>query len=249
MDHPPKPTVSGPLQERIMILLRERTLCGKDMMMELSIKSPGTIYPALEELKRKGMIDFNLEISGAIRKKMYDLTTKGKKYLHDSMTTSAKMFCCDLSLYVETVLRDAKGILDIKRHHKVLSTLDFIDLRGFLNGAEVTYISEPDKIVDQYDVILTFTGLSCLTGSGEKNLEHYFASLRPKLRKGGQILVVEIERTDNLFARIFFEDIRKMPNQPGMSSKELEGILTQAGLKNVTVTSKSGLLYGLAMSG
>ena len=64
MDRPPKPTISGPLQERIMMLLRERSLCGKDLMTELRIKSPGTIYPALEELKRKQMIDFRLDGRG-----------------------------------------------------------------------------------------------------------------------------------------------------------------------------------------
>ncbi len=215
-------------------------------MKELRIKSPGTIYPALEELKRKEMIDFHLETSGAVRKKIYDLTAKGKRYLRESMTSSAKMFCCDLSLYVETILRDAKGIIDIKRHQKVMSTLDYVDLRGFLNGADVTYASEPGKIADQYDVILTFTGVSCLIGREQKNLAQYFASLRPKLRKGGQILVVEIDKTDNLFARIFFEDFGRMPKQPGMSASELEGILSLAGFNNVVVMAKSGLLYGLA---
>jgi len=217
-------------------------------MKELGIKSPGTIYPALEELKRKEMIDFHLETMGAVRKKTYDLTVKGKMYLRESMTSSAKMFCCDTSLYVETVLRDAKGIIDIKRHQKVMSTLDYIDLRGFLNGADVTYITEVDKTTGQYDVILSFTGVGCLIGRGQKNLPQYFASLRPKLREGGQLLVVEIERTDNLFARIFFKDIRSMSKPPGMSSKELEDILSIAGFNNVVVTPKSGLLYGLAKS-
>ena len=246
MDNQAKQIISGPLQERIMILLRERSLCGKDLMKELRIKSPGTIYPVLEDLKRKEMIDFRLETSGAVRKKIYDLTAEGKKHLRESMTSSAKMFCCDTSLYAETVIRDARGIIDIKRHQKVLSTLDFVDLRGFLNGADVTYMSEPDRIVDQYDIILTFTGVGCLIGREQKNIAQYFASLRPKLREGGQILVVEIEKTDNLFARIFFEDIRNMSKQPGMSSKELEDILGTAGFNNVVVVRKSGLLYGLA---
>jgi DNA-binding PadR family transcriptional regulator len=246
MDHPTKQTISGPLQERIMILLREQSLCGKDLMKELRIKSPGTIYPVLEELKKKEMIDFRLETSGAVRKKIYDLTSKGKKVLRESMTSSVKMFCCDPSLYAETVLRDAKEIINIKKHQKVLSTLDFVDLRGFLNGADVTYESELDEIVDQYDVILTFTGVGCLIGREQKDIAEYFASLLPKLREKGQILVVEIERTDNLFARIFFENIRNMSKQPGMSSKELEGILKSAGFNSVVVAPRSGLLYGLA---
>lgn len=248
MDRPPKPTISGPLQERIMILLREKPLCGKDLMKELGIKSPGTIYPALEELKRKEMIDFRLETVGAVRKKIYDLTAKGKKYLHESMTSSARMFCCDPSLYVETIIGDVKEIIDIRRHQKVLSTLDLIDLRRFLNGADVAYVTEPGKVADQYDVILSFTGVGCLIGGMQKDLPQYFASLRPKLRKGGQLLAVEIERTDNLFARIFFKDIRSLSSPPGMSSGELEGILSMAGFNNVAVMSRSGLLYGLARS-
>ena len=183
VDRPPKPVISGPLQEKIMLLLRERPLCGKDLMKELEIKSPGTIYPVLEELKRKEMIDFHLETTGAVRKKIYDLTASGKKHLRESMTSSARMFCCDISLYLETVLRDAKGIIDIKRHQKVLSTLDYVDIRGFLNGADVTYITEPDKIADRYDVILAFTGVCCLIGGVQKDLPQYFASLRPRLGK------------------------------------------------------------------
>lgn len=228
------------------MLLRERSLCGKELMTELRIKSPGTIYPALEELKRKGMIDFRLEASGAVRKKIYDLTVQGKKHLHDSMTSSAKMFCCDTSLYAETILRDAKDMIDIQRHQKVLSTLDLVDLRAFVNGADLTYASDADKISDQYDVILTFTGVGCLMGRKEGDLTKYFASLRPRLRKGGQVLVVEIERTDNLFARIFFEDIRKISKQPGVSVGELEAMILEAGFNEASVISKSGLLYGLA---
>jgi DNA-binding PadR family transcriptional regulator len=246
LDRPSKPTISGPLQEKIMILLRERSLCGKDLMNELGLKSPGTIYPVLEELRRKEMIDFQLETLGAIRKKTYDLTAKGKKYLRESMTSSAKMFCCDSSLYIETVLRDAKGIIDIRRHQKVLSTLDYVDLRRFLNGADVTYSTDVDDMGDRYDVILSFTGVGCLIGRTQKDLPQYFASLRSKLRKGGQLLVVEIERTDNLFATIFFKDIRNMSKLPGMSSKELEDILSKAGFNHVVISPKSGLLYGLA---
>jgi len=231
-----------------MILLRERPLCGKDLMKELEIKSPGTIYPALEELKKKELIDFHLETTGAVRKKIYELTGKGKKYLRESMTSSAKMFCCDTSLYIETIIRDAKEIIDIKRHQKVLSTLDYVDLSGFLNGADVTYMTEPVKIADKYDVILSFTGVGCLIGGAQKDLPKYFASLSPMLKNGGQLLVVEIERTDNLFARIFFKDFRSMPKPPGMSSGELEDILSMAGYDHVAVTSKSGLLYGLARS-
>ena len=66
------------------------------------------------------------------------------------------------------------------------------------------------------------------------------------IRLNRQNLAVEIERTDNLFARIFFEDIRKMSKQPGMTSDELRGILSLAGLNHVVIVAKSGLLYGLA---
>jgi DNA-binding PadR family transcriptional regulator len=248
MDRSKKPTISGPLQEKIMILLRERPMCGKDLMKELGIKSPGTIYPALEELKKKKLVDVHLEITGAIRKKIYNLTPNGKDHLHESMTSSAKMFCCDPSLYVETILRDMRGMVDIRKHQKILSTLDFADLRGSLNGADVTFESDAGKISGKYDVILTFTGMGCLIGTAQKDLEKYFTALRPMLRKEGRLLVVEIERTDNIFVRILFDDIRKSSKQPGMSPKELESILSMAGFDDVAVIPKSGLLYGLARS-
>jgi hypothetical protein len=59
-------------------------------------------------------------------------------------------------------------------------------------------------------------------------------------------MAVEIKRTDNPFAKILFDDIRKMSKQNGMSSEELEAALSRAGFDEVKVTSKSGLPYGLA---
>jgi DNA-binding PadR family transcriptional regulator len=238
--------ISGPLQERIMLILRERPMCGKDLMRELGLKSPGTIYPALDEMNARGLICYRSEVDGAIRRKIYELTEEGKGLLRKSMASSAHMFCCDLSLYVDTVLRDARKVIKISKHQKVLSTLDYIDLESLVNGAELTCLSDPIEGSERFDVILTFTGLGCLIGKKKIDLAGHFGSLRSRLREGGKLFTVEIERTDNLFAKIFFEDIGNIHDQPGMTAKELQKVLTDAGYSKVEITSRSGLLYGVA---
>ena len=92
----PQPEIAGNLQAKIMMLLREEQLCGVDLMKRLRIKSPGTIYPVLDVLQTKGLIDFKVETKDATRKKIYFLTEIGLQNYDDHLTSSVK-FCCDTS--------------------------------------------------------------------------------------------------------------------------------------------------------
>jgi DNA-binding PadR family transcriptional regulator len=246
MEPTSRPTITGPLQERILMILRYNPQCGKDLMNELRLKSPGTIYPVLDELRKKELIDYHLEISGSVRKKNYELTEKGRRFVRESLMSSAKMFCCDISLYADTVFNDAMEVLPVKKHQKVLCTLEYGELRRFLGGADITYTSEIETISDDFDVILSFPGVGCLLGRENADLKDQVGTLFKRLRAGGSMLVVEIERTENLFARIFFEDIRKLSGPPGITSEELGAILDSVGLRNVNIFKKSGLLYAVA---
>ncbi|OPY31782.1 MAG: Transcriptional regulator PadR-like family protein [Methanomassiliicoccales archaeon PtaU1.Bin124] len=229
-----------------MLLLNGRSMYGKEMMKELKLKSPGTIYPVLDDLTAKGLIHFHVEISGSVRKKIYDLTPKGKKQLRASITSTAKLFCCDLSLYLDTIMRDARPMVDIKKHEKVYSTLDLVDMRGLTNGAEIVYPST-GRTGEKFDAVLTFTGINCLMGEKKVDIIAHLRSVRSLLRNNGRLLVVEIERTDNLFARIFFNDVSKLSKLPGTTVAELEMALISAGFDRPKVVSKSGLVYGLAI--
>ena len=78
-------------------------------MKRLRLKSPGTIYPVLEVLRTKGLIDFKVETTGAARKKVYFLTEIGTQKMHDHLTSSVK-FCCDTSEHINKIFGTMKEL-------------------------------------------------------------------------------------------------------------------------------------------
>ena len=71
--------MKGFLSYLILWILRKKSLTGSEIAIELekrrgSKPTPGTIYPALKELKEKGMV-------AADENKKYSLTKKGEKEL------------------------------------------------------------------------------------------------------------------------------------------------------------------------
>lgn len=79
--------MKGYLSYLILWLLGKNSMNGAEITRELekrrgSKPSPGTIYPALKELKEKGLIAVN-------KNKKYTLTKKGKKELK----TACNLFC------------------------------------------------------------------------------------------------------------------------------------------------------------
>jgi DNA-binding PadR family transcriptional regulator len=80
----------GFLSYLILWMLSMKSMTGAEIAKELESRkgtkpSPGTIYPALKELKGKGLIT-------ADKKKKYSLTEKGKKELKGACTSFCKMF-------------------------------------------------------------------------------------------------------------------------------------------------------------
>lgn len=79
--------MKGFLSYLVLWVLREKSLTGSEIAEELGRRkgakpASGTIYPALRELKEKGLIK-------ADKKKAYSLTPKGKKEL----STACTAFC------------------------------------------------------------------------------------------------------------------------------------------------------------
>ena len=161
---PPQTEIAGNLQAKIMMLLREEQLCGVDLMKRLRLKSPGTIYPVLDNLRTKGLIDFKVEVNGATRKKIYFLTEIGTQKTRNHLTSSMK-FCCDTSNYVNKILENVQDLIKIQRHEKVLSTLDHDELKRFLKGADATYSSDLQVPAGTFDTALSFIGVGCLIGN------------------------------------------------------------------------------------
>ncbi|MCW4001297.1 MAG: PadR family transcriptional regulator [Candidatus Bathyarchaeota archaeon] len=242
---PPQDEIAGNLQAKIMMLLREEQLCGVDLMKRLHLKSPGTIYPVLDNLRTKGLVDFKVEVNGATRKKIYFLTELGTKKMRNHLTSSMK-FCCDTSNYVNKILENVQNLIQIERHEKVLSTLDHDELKRFLKGADVTYSSDLQVPAGTFDTALSFIGVGCLIGNDASDITDCVGKLFASLRKGGRLLAIETEKSDNMFSQILFEDVFGLSEPPGLSREALGQVLEHAGFKDISVASKMGLLYATA---
>jgi len=238
--------ITGPLQAKIMMILKNEELCGVDIMNRLNIKSSGTIYPVLEELRNRQLVDYRLESVGATRKKIYFLTKTGRERLREHLVNSARKFCCDASLYIKTILKNMREMADIKQHQKILCTLEYEEVKRFLRGADVTFSYDLNVPSDTYDLALSFLGVGCLIGKETAGVTEYVNRIHRSLKKGGSLLAIEIEKTDNMFAKIFFEDIAGLKQLPGLQREELEGVLRRTGFKATEVRSKSGLLYAVS---
>ncbi|MGD0451095.1 MAG: PadR family transcriptional regulator [Candidatus Bathyarchaeia archaeon] len=240
-----KSEIAGSLQVKIMMVLRDERLCGVDIMRQLRIKSPGTIYPVLEVLRNKGLVDYTVETSGAVRKKVYSLTNTGKKEIRDHLTQSARL-CCDIPAHIAKILENARGLVEIKRHQKVLCTLEYEEIKHFLKGADITFSSDLSVPADSYEMALSFLGVRCLIGKENTDIADYVKRLYKSLKRGGSLLAIEIEKTDNLFSQILFNDVYGLKEPPGLQTEELKSILEKNGFATAKVTSKNGLLYAVA---
>ncbi len=237
--------ISGNLQAKIMLLLREKQLCGIDLMKRLRLKSPGTIYPVLDSLRKKGLVDYKTETAGAVRRKVYFLTELGVKKTHDHLTSSVQ-FCCDTSNYVGKILNNVKELVHIKRNQRVLSTLDHAEIKRFLRAADTTYSTDLKVPAGSFDLTLSFLGVGCLIGKGTSDIADHISQLHSSLRRGGVLMAIETEKTDNMFSQILFEDVFGLQEPPGLSIDELKAVLERAGFIRVAVSAKMGLLYAVA---
>ncbi|MGD0643963.1 MAG: helix-turn-helix transcriptional regulator [Candidatus Bathyarchaeia archaeon] len=242
---PTRSEIAGNLQAKIMMILRDEQLCGVDLMKRLRIRSPGTIYPVLDVLRKKGLIDFKVETAGTVRKKAYFLTNTGRKEIREHLTRSAR-FCCDTPTYITKIVEKARGLVEIKRHQRILCTLDYEEIRRFLKGADVTFSSDLKGPENSYDTALSFLGVGIIIGKENADITDYVKRLYKSLKRGGSLLAVEIEKTDNLFSQILFEDVFGLKEPPGLQTEELKSILEKNGFATTKVTSKNGLLYALA---
>jgi len=82
--------MKGYLSYLILWILSKRSMNGAEIGRELEKRrgakpSPGTIYPALKELKNTGLIS----VDG---NKIYSLTSKGKKELKSACKVFCKVF-------------------------------------------------------------------------------------------------------------------------------------------------------------
>lgn len=229
-----------------MMILRDEALCGVEIMKKLGIRSSGTIYPVLGALRERKLVDYRVEAMGATRKKIYFLTRIGEQRIRELLIRPTRMFCCDPSLQIKRILEGVRGLVEIKRDQKILCTLEHDEVKRFFRSSDITFSYDLNVPSDTYDLALSFLGVGHLIGKRAEGITNYVSRLCRSLKKGGSMLTVQIEKTDNMFARIFFEDILGLKESPGLKREELQNILERTGFKDTEVTSKSGLLYAVS---
>lgn len=235
--------ITGPLQARIMLILRDQELSGKQIMEKLKIRSPGTIYPVLNSLRERGLIDYRTEKHGSVRTKISFLTSRGRRELKHFLLQSARMFCCDFSIHLSRILDGLNEFVNLDRSQKILSTLDYIEVKEFLRGKNATYSTDLEVQTDTFDLVLSFAGVGSVIGWKPAEKHNHVKKLSDTLKPGGMAIIVEIEKTDNIFAKALFEDIIGLKESPGLERDEFENILSESGLQDIRVFSRSGLLY------
>ena len=97
--------MKGFLSYLILWNLRKKSMTGSELANDLSLRrgskpSPGTIYPALKELREKGLIK-------ADKEKRCSLTKKGEKELNEACSFFSKAFYDAKDMFACCV--DAKG--------------------------------------------------------------------------------------------------------------------------------------------
>ncbi|MFW9767226.1 MAG: helix-turn-helix transcriptional regulator [Candidatus Thorarchaeota archaeon] len=238
--------ITGPLQVKIMMALRSKQMTGTELMEKLGINSPGTIYPALETLRERGLIEQRTERTGSVRRKIASITETGAAELRNHLMSSARLFCCDVSLHMKRIIEVVRELVKIRPGQRILSTFEHEEVKRAYRQSNVTYSYNLDELSDTYDIVLSFLGVGCLIGKEVQEIWNYAHRLYRVLKEDGTLLIVEIEKTENVFAEVLFNDVFGLDESPGISTEELEEILTEVGLKDIHVTSKAGILYAVS---
>ncbi len=239
--------IKGSLQAKIMLLLRENPMCGVELMKKLNIKSPGTIYPTLHSLERKGLIFHEIVRTEAAKKKIYKITPKGVQELSRLLSSWTKLTCCDWSAYIKRFINVINRYISIKKGEKILCTLDAKLTKEWLKDANVTYQFDLKNLKQNfYDKIISMIGVGTIMERKETSTIYYLSRLKKALKNGGILVALEIERTDNIWAEKYFVEIMGFKEHPGMTKDEFREILEKVGFKDVQVHSVSGILVSIS---
>lgn len=238
--------IAGTLQRRVLVTLTEGASSGVELLKKLDLKSPGTIYPVLKSLLMEGFIEYApVKVPG---KKMYVLSETGKEQLKTILLGISRGFFGDyMEPHTHSLVDVLENLIKLKPQQKVLCTLDYEPIKQWMQKAEVTYLTTPDLPRGVYDLIFcTMVGSLILYGWERDEFTLYFSKLVKSLHPGGTLLMVEIEKTDNVFAGIFFKDVLGYGKVPGISQEELKDLLEHYHLNIRKLLNWRGLLIGIS---
>ena len=238
--------IAGSLQGKVMIALVDGPSSGVELLKKLNLKSPGTIYPVLKTLKMEGFIEYAPE--KIPRKKMYVLSEKGKEQLKLILLgISRGLFANFIEPYADSFINVIDKLIKLTPEQKVLCTLDYEPIKRWVRKANVTYLPAPGQPLSTYDVIFSaMIGTLIVYGWKRDELALYLSTLVKSLQPGGSLVMVEIDKTENIFAEIFFKDVLGYGKAPGISHEELKELLEYYHLKVRTLHRWKGLLISIS---
>lgn len=239
-----KANVLGSLQLKVVLALRDDSLCGVDLMERLHLKSSGTIYPVLNTLRNKKYIDYNLESDGIVRKKKYFITDYGLSQIKDQLSDWSSC-CLRCSTTSERILNTLKDLYEFKTTDKILCSFKDNEIQNFLINYDVEYSNKDINKPDTFDLIINFIGVGFLWGKENAELTTYVKSVYQSLRDNGKLVTIEFEKSNSVLAQILFVDVLGLQETAGLSIDRLNKILVETGFKDIKITPKEGLLYAI----
>jgi DNA-binding PadR family transcriptional regulator len=241
-------SVEGILQTRVLVRLIDGPASGTDLMSELDLSSPGTIYPVLKALKRDGYIENASDWTPG--RKRYVLSDKGKEQIKIIMLgIGRRYFAHYVDPYVSSIIDELKSITQIDSEKKALfvTMYEHEPIRQWLTNTKAKYIQIFEEPPDIYDfIVCCMVGTLMSSGWRTDEFSAYFPKILKSLRPGGTLIVVENEKTDNIYVEMFFKEIVGFGKPPGFSKEELRNLLESYNLSVTDMLNRRGFLIGVS---
>ena len=239
--------IEGMLQSKVLVSLIDGPASGRDLMKKLNLSSPGTIYPVLKALRRDEFIEKAPNWTQG--RKRYVLSDKGKEQLGIILLSiGRRYFGHYVDSYVSSVIDDLKSIIQLNSKKILCVTMhEHEPIRQWLANANATYLQIFETPTDTYDLVICCM-VGTLMGSGWRSneFEAYLSQIIKSLNLGGILIMVENEKTDNLYAEIFFKELIGFSKIQGLSKEELRNLLESFSLSIEDIQCRKGLLIGVS---
>ena len=135
----------------------------------------------------------------------------------------------------------------ISPKQKVLSTLLYQPIKDWLETSDTTFLPLFEEVSGTYNLIVC-GGAATLMAYGWRKTEFtdYLLNLITSLEPGGTFIILENEKTDNIFANMLFKEILGFNRVTGLSEEELRNLLESQDLQVSYILSRRGVLLGIA---
>ena len=238
-----KEEYGGPLQLKLLLTLTESPSFGVDLMKKIGIKSPGTIYPELKLLKSRGLIEIQAKTE---KKKIYVLSEKGKQQLQTMLLDmSRKYFYVYVNPYLQPLIQILDETIKLTPNLRILSNWEYEPAKQWLSQMDVTYQQFPEEPKGRYNLaIIQLIGTLILYNWKKEELARYLSKIIESLEPESTLVMIEIEKVNNVFANMYFKEVLGFAKVPGLTETELKELMESHGLKVTEIKKEQGILLG-----